>query len=302
VASLAQVSTIQQLLFESVLFILCVHLNSQSPSAWSKKTALYESDNRISPAQIASSASACICFTLYNDDALHALADVLQSPDANEFGLGNCSLWANGRGCAEQFCTKFSQKCVGGDCSDATYSGNRKSFQVEGCLGVLKVSGALRSEKDAGGECVMDCSAEGVEVAQAVVCQPELGCVSMHVVGAGAQQQHPQGGERARIDETAREPILAIAIASTHSAAAAASVALFTWGSPQSSSPAHSLPPSFAHLRNRSITHHVHTFPNEAAMLSAVCLQQPKPLLFQTQLNRTSSNRPSATFSLVTLT
>ena len=150
----------------------------------------------------------------------------------------------------------------------------------------MKVSGVLRSEKEAGGECVMDCSHEGVEVAQAVVCQPELGCVSMHVVGAGVQQQHPQGGERARIDETAREPILAIAIASTHPAAAV-SVALFTWGNAQSSPPALSLPPSFAHLRNRSITHHIHTFPTEAAMLSAVCL--PTPL---TSFKRNSISLP----------
>jgi hypothetical protein len=151
-------------------------------------------------------------------------------------------------------------------------------------MGWMKVSGMPRGEKEACGDYVIDCRIEGVGVAEEVGVQPELGCLSMHVVVAGSQQQH-QVGERARMEEAAREVILAVAFGNT-SPAAAASVVLFTWGnmpsSSSSSSPSsstYSLPPSFSHLHQRSITHHVNSFPNESSMLAAVRLRHPPFLI-----------------------
>jgi hypothetical protein len=140
------------------------------------------------------------------------------------------------------------------------------------------------------GDCVVDCSVGEVVVAEEVGGQPELACLSMHVVVAGVQQQH-QGGERARMDDTAREPILAVAFAST---AAASSVELFTWNDAQSSSSSSSsstpsLPPSFSQLHQRPVTHHIHSFPNECSMLAAVRNQSPQPLSIQPPRNLTSS-------------
>jgi hypothetical protein len=115
------------------------------------------------------------------------------------------------------------------------------------------------------------------------------------VVAAGSLQQHHhhhhqqqqhqlQSGERALMEDAAREPILAVAIADTRaSASAAASAVLFTCGSAQSSpspspSPgASSLPPAFSHLHHRPVMHRVASFPDESSMLAAVRSPHPHP-------------------------